>query len=282
MAYNDEGESPYKVNLPNKQILMAAPVIIGIVILVILVAKCAVVVPAGHVGLRDLFGNVSDNSYSAGFHLINPLATLHKLSVRTQELKEVADVPSKEGLMVRLEVSLLYRLNEKKAADVFKKIGPNYENVIIKPQLRSSIRGVTASYAAKALYTAEREAIATEMHSIITPILGKRGIIVEQILLRSVTLPLTLSQSIEKKLEAEQQAQQMEFVLDKEKREADRKRIEARGISDFQRIVSKSINENLLRWKGIEATEELSKSNNAKIVVIGGGKDGLPLILGGN
>lgn len=257
------------------------PIIVACVIGLLLIAKSITVIPAGYVGLKDFFGNVSDKPLYAGIHLVNPLLTIHKLSIRTQEATEQANVPSKEGLSVNLDVSLLYSLNPEKAAQVFKTIGPDYMRVVVNPQLRSVIRGVTASYEAKALYTAEREAISSEMFAQLQPILLERGVTVEKVLLRSATLPAILSTAIEKKLEAEQQSEQMKFVLNKESQEADRKRIEAQGIADFQKIVTAGLTDSFLRWKGIEATAKLADSQNSKIVVIGSGKDGLPLILGG-
>ena len=256
--------------------------VVGFVLLVFVLLKATTVVPAGHVGIKDFFGNVSDHVLPAGFHIINPLLSIHKISIRTQEITEEANVPSKEGLSVHLDVSMLFSLNPAMAAQVYKTIGPQYVRVVVVPQLRSIVRGATASYEAKALYTAEREAISNEMFDQLVPILAKRGIRVEKVLMRSVALPPILATAIEKKLEAEQQAQQMKFVLNKEKQEAERKRVEAKGIADFQRIVTKSLTPSFLRWKGIEATAQLSESTNAKIVVIGSGKDGLPLILGGS
>lgn len=235
-------------------------------------------VPAGHVGLKDFFGNVSDNTLPAGIHLVNPLLTIREMDVRTQEITETSTVPSKEGLNVRLDVSILYRLDAQRSAWIYKTIGMDYANVFIIPQLRARIRGATTAYEAKALYTSQRQAIAEGVLTELTPVFAERGIDLEQVLLRSVTLPTQLAQAIEAKLQAEQEAERMKFVLDRERQEADRKKIEAQGISDFQNIVSESINENLLRWKGIEATEKLAQSPNAKVVVVGG-KDGLPLIL---
>jgi regulator of protease activity HflC (stomatin/prohibitin superfamily) len=213
-------------------------------------------------------------------HLINPLKTNHELSIRTQELKETASVPSAEGLVMNLDTSLIYHLNPEKAADVYQKIGPNYVMVLIEPNLRSAIREATASHSANALYSGEREMVAKQIVAQLTNQLSQRGVVVESILLRDIQLPNTLRASIELKQQAEQEALAMSFRLQKEKQEAERKRIEAQGISDFQRIVAQGISSQLLEWKGIEATENLAKSPNAKIVVIGSGKNGLPLILG--
>lgn len=243
------------------------------------IAQCFTVIPAGSVGVVDFFGTVSSNTLKAGINAVNPLARVVKLSVQTQEMKEVMDVPSKEGLTVQLEVSILYHLNPDKAADVYKSVGVDYERIILEPQFRSVTRGVTASYEAKALYTSEREALSLQILKEIETATEVRGVTVESAPLRRVGLPPGLTQSIEAKLQAEQESQRMQFVLMKEKQEADRKRIEAQGISDFQKIVVQGISDQLLRWKGIEATEKLAMSPNAKVVVIGAGKDGLPLIL---
>lgn len=255
--------------------------IVGAVALLAAVGSCLTVVPAGHVGVVDFFGTVSPNTLKAGINLVNPLANVIKFSVKTQELKETMQVPSKEGLTVQLEVSALYHLNPEKAAEVYKTIGPNYAQIILEPQFRSVARGVTAGFEAKALYTSERELLANQIQEHLRTLVEPRGITVESTPLRQVGLPAGLSESIEAKLRSEQESQRMEFVLTKEKQEADRKRIEAQGVADFQKIVAQGLSDQYLRWKGIEATEKLANSSNAKVVVVGSGKDGLPLILGG-
>jgi len=237
------------------------------------------VVPAGHVGVVDFFGTVSDTTLKAGINPVNPLARVVKFTVKTQELREVMDVPSKEGLTVQLELSALFHLNPEKTAEVYKTIGPDYVHVVLVPQFRSVARGVTASYDARALYTSEREQLAQTILKDLQSIVEPRGITVESTPLRKVGLPAGLTSSIEQKLQAEQESQRMQFVLQKERQEAERKRIEAQGIADFQAIVTKGISDQLLRWKGIEATEKIAASTNTKVVIIGAGKDGLPLIL---
>jgi prohibitin 1 len=258
----------------------AAARFVGVVLSVAALFSCLTVVPAGHVGVVDFFGKVSPSALKAGINLVNPLARIIKLSVKTQETKEVMDVPSKEGLSVQLEVSLIYHLDPEKAAEVYRTVGPDFEHVLLEPQFRSVSRGVTAGFEAKALYTSERELLATQIVEHLKRLVEPRGVAVESTPLRRVGLPQRLSQSIEEKLRAEQESQRMEFVLSKERQEAERKRIEAQGIADFQSIVARGISEQLLRWKGIEATEHLATSQNAKMVVVGAGKDGLPLILG--
>jgi len=257
--------------------------LIGIVVaLLIALSQSWTIIPAGHTGVIDFLGNVSDETLKPGVNLVNPMAKIEKMSIKTQELKELMSVPSKEGLSVDLEISLLFKLNSEKANDIYKTVGPNYADIILVPQFRSVVRGVTARYEAKALYTASREKLAGEILEELERLVGPRGITVEQAPLRQIQLPSRLTQSIEEKLQAEQESQRMAFILLKEEQEADRKRIEAKGIADFQNIVAKGISDQLLKWKGIEATEKLANSPNTKVIVIGSGKDGLPLILGGN
>jgi regulator of protease activity HflC (stomatin/prohibitin superfamily) len=260
-----------------KQSLSILVVIIVLGLLLLLGVKT---VPAGHVGIVDLFGKVRDNTLPPGLHILNPLARVHRMSVQTRELKEVMDTPSSEGLIVHLEVSIIFHLDPLKAVEVYKQIGLRYDAVIVEPNVRSAVREVTSSYPAKALYSAEREKMATEINQYVVTAVQPRGMLVERVLMRDVKLPGKLQAAIEEKLSAEQEAARMQFVLLKEKQEAERKKIEAEGISTFQKIVSEGISENLLRWKGIEATLDISKSQNAKIVIIGAGKEGLPLILG--
>ena len=175
-------------------------------------------------------------------------------------------------------VSLLFRVKPEAAARIYKTIGRNFERVIIDPQLRSAIRDVTAEYEAKFLYSAQREKVAQNIARHMETALGPRGIEPEQVLLRNVALPPLLTTAIQEKLQAEQQAQRMRFVLDRERQEADRKRVEAQGIADFQNIVAKGISGELLKWKAIEVAHEMSKSPNTKLVVLGD-KTGLPIIL---
>jgi prohibitin 1 len=237
------------------------------------------VVPAGHVGVQDFFGRVSDRLLAPGINLIAPGTRVVKFSVQTREMKEAAAVPTSEGLIVNLDVSLLFRLRPEAAGRVYKTVGSRFEGVVIDPQLRSVIRDVTAEYEAKFLYSASREVVAQNMFKHVSGALAARGIEAEQVLLRSVQLPPLLTTAIQEKLQAEQQAQRMRFVLDRERQEAERKRVEAQGIADFQSIVARGISAELLKWKAIEVAHELSKSPNAKVIVLGD-KTGLPIILG--
>lgn len=238
------------------------------------------VIPAGHVGVIDFFGIVSENTLKSGINLVNPLAKVVKFSVQTKELKENMSVLSREGLTIGLEISALFRLDADSAASVYRKISAgDYENVVLVPQFRSVSRSVTANFQASALYSTERERLGESIMSELSKIVRERGIVIESTPLRNVALPSQLTDAIEQKQRADQESQRMEFILTKERQEADRKRIEAQGVADFQKIVATGISEQLLRWKGIEATLKIAESPNAKVVIIGSGKDGLPVIL---
>jgi regulator of protease activity HflC (stomatin/prohibitin superfamily) len=260
--------------------LRGVGVLVGAVLVLILAWMSIAYVPAGHVGVLTIFGRVTGEVLSEGTHFVNPFKVNNTMTARTQEVKESASVPSNEGLIISMDTSLLFRIDPAKAPDVYRTVGPNYTDVVVEPNLRSAIRESTASHSANTLYSGEREAVAKQIVETLNEKLKGRGIIIESILLRDIQLPQALKSSIEAKQQAEQESLAMSFRLQKEKQEADRKRIEAQGIRDFQQTVAQGISSQLLEWKGIEATETLAKSPNTKIVVIGGQKSGLPLILG--
>jgi hypothetical protein len=180
-------------------------------------------------------------------------------------------VLSREGLTIGLEISALYRLGPDSAANVYRKIGTDYPDVVLVPQFRSVSRAVTASFQASALYSTEREELGSNIQTELAALVRPRGITIESTPLRNVALPTQLTEAIEQKQRAEQESQRMEFILMKEKQEADRKRIEAKGIADFQAIVAAGISEQLLRGKGIEAIEKLASSPNTKVIIVGAG-----------
>jgi prohibitin 1 len=254
-------------------------IFIAVFLLILLWASVASV-PTGHVGVLTLFGRVTGQVLGEGIHIVNPLTSNNVLTVRTQEIKETASVPSNEGLIITMDTSLLFHVDPEKAADLFRSLGPKYQSVVVEPNLRSAVREATASHSANALYTGERELVARQINDQLKQELLKRGVVVEAVLLRDIQLPQALKASIETKQQAEQESLAMSFRLQKEKQEAERKRIEAAGIRDFQQIVAQGISPQLLEWKGIEATEKLADSHNTKVVVIGNPKNGLPLILG--
>eukprot|EP00238_Polyblepharides_amylifera_P014310 CAMPEP_0196586738 /NCGR_PEP_ID=MMETSP1081-20130531/55391_1 /TAXON_ID=36882 /ORGANISM="Pyramimonas amylifera, Strain CCMP720" /LENGTH=308 /DNA_ID=CAMNT_0041908715 /DNA_START=134 /DNA_END=1060 /DNA_ORIENTATION=+ len=253
---------------------------IGFLFFLFMFGAPIITVPAGHSAVVDLFGYVEENTVPSGVHLKTLFASSHAFSLKTQLFDVSQDAPTSEGLMVELDVSVLFRLEPSAVVNIYRTLGVNYRDVLVKPEITSTIRGLTSKFTAKTLYSAGRETMSEGITNELNEKLGKRGIIVEQALLRKVVLPNLVTTAIEEKLKAEQESQKMEFVLLKEKSEAERKRIEARGIADFQTIVSEGISPQLLEWKGIEATENLANSRNAKVVVIGSAKNGLPLILG--
>ncbi len=271
------GEGLPRMNLggAGKRILQLAI----LVVVIILLMASTTSIPTGNVGVLTLFGRVTGETLPEGIHLVNPLKSVQKLSIQTQSVKESANVPSNEGLILALDTSLLFRLDKDKAAFVFQTVGDNYAEKIVEPTLRAAIRASTSAHSANALYTNARELVQQQIQDELRAQLAPRGVIVENVLLRDVQLPAMLKGSIEAKQQAEQDALRMSFILQKEKQEAERKRIEAQGIADFQRIVATGISAQLLEWKGIEATEKLAASSNAKVVIIGNPKNGLPLVL---
>jgi len=261
------------------QSFQAKALIGGLAIAGFIAFRTIAIVPAGHVAVVDLFGNVDHKVREPGLHFINPFAHIRKFSTKTQILSCKVQVPSKEGLSISLHVSALFRVEPGAVRTLYTTVGTDYVDVILDPQFQSVIRQVTSGYEAKDLYNAaSRTKMQHELIQVLRSTLHERGIAIEDTPLRGITLPETLTTAIENKLKAEQESQRMQFVLERERLEAERKQIEANGIASFQRIVSDGISPQLLKWKGIEATEHLASSPNSKIIVIGG-SDGLPLIL---
>jgi len=271
---------PTEPNFPGLPDLPELPVAAAALAALLLFNSVSVISP-GEVAVRESLGKVEPTPVEAGLHLKSPLASFKVFSVKTVLSEEENFVPTSEGLTIELDTALLYRLDPASAASIYLSVGERYADTIIKPEVRSIVRGLTSEVEAKALYTSGRGELQRKLKAELSQALGKRGIIVEDVLLKAVKLPDQLSKAIELKAQSEQEAQRMEFVLAKERQEAERKKIEAQGIADFQKIVSDGISPNLLKWKGIEATEKLAKSDNAKVVIMGSGKDSLPVILGG-
>ena len=278
----------------------------GVLLVIALLAASmasVVVVPAGHVGVQVLFGKVKPNALTEGIQMINPFVDVVEMSVRTETYTMSAtsneghvtgddsiQALSSDGLLMPLDITIAFRLVGSDAPRVYRDIGADYVDKIIRPASRTAVREAIAGFTAQEAYSTKREALPQKMHDLLTTRMGSllqerddfkgaTGFIIDQVMLRKIQLPDKVKNAIEAKLEAAQQSEQMQFVLEKERQEAERKRIEAKGVSDFQTIVSQSINANLLQWKGIEATETLAKSQNAKVVVIGAGRNGLPVIL---
>jgi prohibitin 1 len=252
------------------EVFAALGVIAAIIIVVVIIAGIAVV-PAGNVGVADTFGQVSSDEWQPGFYLKAPWTAIVPMSIKTQEIQETAEVPSKEGLIVRLDTSILFKLDSATADQVYKGIGVNYIEVVIQPQLRSIIRETTAKYEAKALYTSAREQITQDIFDQLEPRLAERGITLEKVLLRDLGIPATVTTAIESKLKAEQEADQMQFVLQKEKLEAERKTVEAEGIKSAQTIIAQSLTPEYLHWYWIQ---QISAQPNVMYIAT---EAGLPL-----
>lgn len=242
-------------------------------------ASCATV-RQGEVGVKRTLGKYSDKTYTEGLRFFNPLTSkIEKISTRTENLELALMIPSKEGLNIRSEVSILYNIEARKAPYILRNIGKNYEDNVILPVFRSAVADVSARFFAKDMHTGERSTIEKEIKDHMDNTLNGKGINIEAVLLKSIVLPSSLSAAIEQKLEAEQQAQRMEFVLDQTRRQAEQKRIEAEGVRDAQQIIAEGLTPSVLQYKSIEAFLELAKSPNTKIIVSDGD---LPIMMNEN
>jgi prohibitin 1 len=247
-------------------------------------------ITAGHVGVISTFGAVNTTEVlSEGANFVMPYRSVYEQTIQTINYTTDADVLSKDGLGIKIDVSIPYRLNGETAAWVYQNFGTDWQEDIITPSIRSAIRDAAALFTSEDVYSRRRDSLQVVMSKFATKEVTKyferysrsNGIEIGDLMLRNIILPKQIIDAIERKLESDQAQQQMDFVIQKETKEAERKRIEAGGIKDFQEIVSQGISDKLLEWKGIEATVKLAESPNTKVVVIGSSKDGLPLILGG-
>ncbi|WP_417033751.1 prohibitin family protein [Dolichospermum lemmermannii] len=253
-------------------------ILIGSMTLLASISRLLVIVPPGNVGIVNSFGKISDNTLDSGVYVVNPFAKVINFSTRLKDIKENIDTTSQEGLSLNLDVSLQYKLDPQKAAIVYKTIGTDEKQLIIS-RFRSTVRAITANYSASAIYSTKRQEVAQKIDEELTKEIPSLGFIVEQALLRNVKMPETLQTAIQQKLKAEQENEQMKFVLEKERQEAERKRIEAKGIADSQKIIAGGLTNQVLQLRSIEATEKIAESNNSKIVVIGSEKGGIPILI---
>jgi regulator of protease activity HflC (stomatin/prohibitin superfamily) len=235
-------------------------------------------VPPGQVGLVSTFAYVKEQPMLAGTHFGNPFSVITPFSIQTTLLDFRQTVPTKEGLAITLEVAMLYHINVDNVRNLYLKVGTEYEQVYIKPELESEVRQVTSNHGYQALYNTKRDTLQRLIKEAMSEKLKSNGVVVENVLLNDVKLPANVVKSIEEKANAEQQSKRMEFVLKKAESEAKRKEIEAQGIQAFQTIVSKGISPELLQWKGIEATEKFSETDSDKIVVMGNSGSSLPVL----
>lgn len=239
------------------------------------------VVRQGEVGVRRTLGKYNDRPIKDGVRFFNPfVTTVIKVPTQTVNLEVSLNIPSKEGLTIQSEVSILYNVQGGKAAEMLRQIGPEYERNLILPVFRSAVADISSRFFAKDMHTGERAQIEEQIRILMDKTLDEKGIEVEAVLLKSIQLPKSLARAIEEKLEAEQGAQRMEFVLQQEQREAERKRIQAQGVRDAQNIISQGLTQEVLQFKAIEAFLELAKSPNAKIVITDGKQ--MPLMMDAN
>ncbi len=265
---------------------------IGIVVVVLgLLLSAVKIIDPGKVGVQVLFGKVQDQVLESGLHVINPAVEVTTFSVQTenytmsakdsegqQQGDDAIRVLSSDGLEVTIDLSVLYKINSTKAPFILQNIGVNYEDKIVRPVTRTAIRDNAVNYQAVDLYSTKRQEFQAKINETITQSFAKNGLDVQQILVRNISLPASVKASIESKINAEQDAQKMQFVLQKERQEADRKRVEAQGIADYQKILSTGLTDKQLQYQAILAQKEIALSTNAKVIIIGGGK-GNPIML---
>lgn len=274
--------SNHQINpLPKNFILL----LFGGIALIIVVAVSTVTIDSGKAGvLYKTFGGGVDTEFyfDEGFHFVAPWNKVFIYEVRQQELFEKMSVLSLNGLEIKLDASIWYQPIGNELGMLHKTRGENYLERVIQPAIRSATRSVVGRYTPEQIYSSKRDAIQAEIYEEAKKILDNQHIQLNEVLVRDVTLPQTIKTAIENKLGQEQESLEYVFRLEKATKEAERQRIEAKGKSDANRILSESLNDKILRDKGIEATLQLAKSPNSKVIVVGSGKDGLPLILGNN
>lgn len=258
-----------------------------ILVLVGALTASIVQIDAGYIGVKKLFGKVQSTALPSGLHLINPLMEIIEVDVRTKNYTmsstndeghrsgdDAIRTLSADGLEVIIDLTVLYRVMTSDAPQLIDKVGLDYEDKIVRPISRTMIRDNAVYYDAIALYSTKRDEFQERIQNSIESEFKKRGLVVENLLIRNITLPSSVKQAIEQKINAEQDAQKMEFVLQKEKQEAERKRVEAQGIADYQRIIATNLTDKQLQYEQIKALKELATSDNAKVVLMGSGKGG--------
>jgi regulator of protease activity HflC (stomatin/prohibitin superfamily) len=266
---------------PAKKIGTGIRILGGVVLFFGIIFSCFVQIDAGHVGVKSLFGNVQNDVLRSGLNFKSPLVEVREMDIRTQTytMSGIQDeghrtgddairVLTADGLEVTIDLSVLYRLVPESSPKLIREIGVNYEDKIVRPITRTRIRDNAVYYEAVSLFSNKRDEFQSRIFKTIDEDFRKRGLLLENLLVRNITLPGPVKAAIERKIEAEQEAQKMQFVLQKEKQEAERKRVEAQGISDYQRIISESLSERQLQYEQIKAFKELAGSQNSKIIVM--------------
>jgi regulator of protease activity HflC (stomatin/prohibitin superfamily) len=264
------------------------------IVLIILGAlnTCVKQIDAGEIGVQSLFGKVQDEVLTSGLNFVNPFMDIKTIDVKTQNYTmsgvhnegdvtgdDAIRVLTADGLEVVIDLTVLYRVQASQAPKIVKEIGYDFKNVVIRPITRTKIRDNAVYYTAVDLYSVKRDEFQSRIFKTIEANLKVRGLVLEQLLVRNITLPVSVKGSIEEKIKAEQDAQKMQYVLQKEKQEAERKRVEAQGIADYQRIISQGLGDKQLQYEQIQVMKGLITSPNAKVIIMGGGKT--PVILDG-
>lgn len=261
----------------------------GFILLGILLS-CFVQIDAGQVGVKKLFGKVQPDVLNSGLNFVNPLVTVERLDVRTQNYTmsgindeghktgdDAIRVLTSDGLEVTIDLTVLYRVIPGEAPKLIRETGADYEDKVVRPISRTRIRDNAVYYEAVALYSTKRDEFQNRIFKGIETDFKNRGLLLENLLVRNITLPANVKATIEQKIQAEQEAQKMQFILAKERQEADRKRVEAQGIADYQKIISESLTDRQLQYEQIKAMKEMAQSQNAKIIMMG--SKGAPVIL---
>ncbi|MEC9487323.1 MAG: prohibitin family protein [Prosthecochloris sp.] len=253
------------------------------IVLALLTSAVRIIEP-GKIGIKVLFGEVQETILPSGLNLVNPLVNVEMFDVTTQtytmsgtetEMSQISDAPirvlSADGLEVTIDMTVLYRINPTQAPSIRKEIGPGrtYIDKIVRPTARTRIRDNAVVYNAVELYSAKRDEFQVKIFDSIQKDFEQRGLILENLLIRNISLPASVKAAIEAKINAEQEAQKMQFVLQKEEQEAERKRVEAQGISDYQDILTRSLTEKLIEYERVKALQNLVKSDNSKVIIMG-------------
>ncbi|AWW00159.1 prohibitin family protein [Arcticibacterium luteifluviistationis] len=278
----------FVVNTPTSPVQKLSGVIriAGFVLLALgALSKAVIQIDPGQVGVQSLFGNVQERTLPSGLSVVNPLVEVKEFDIKTQNytMSGVNDAGnagdddaikalSQDGLEVTIDLTVLYRIIPSSAPSIYRELGTSYRDLIVRPIARTRIRDLAANYEAVSLYSSKREEFQSKIFEAIDSDFTSRGLVLEQLLVRNITLPESVKKAIESKINAEQDAQKMEFVLQKEQQEAERKRVEARGIADYQEIIASTLTSKQLQYESILAQKELSLSPNAKVVIMGSGK----------
>jgi regulator of protease activity HflC (stomatin/prohibitin superfamily) len=257
--------------------------IISVIIIAIgIITACIIQISAGEIGVQILFGKVQNNVLNSGLHFINPLVDVKPIDVRTQNytmsgVKDEGDkegddairVLTSDGLEVIIDLTVLYRVQANEAPRLVRETGFDFKDKVVRPVTRTKIRDNSVYYTAIDLYSTKRDEFQTRIYKTIEDNFRARGLELEQLLVRNITLPNRVKAAIEEKINAEQESQKMQFVLQKERQEADRKRVEAQGIADYQRIINTGLTQNQLQYEQIKALKEIATSQNAKVIIMG-------------